>query len=188
VDSILRVGTFWRCGDGLVFQVPPLASGARLTTLRTFRNRAADRWSLRNFLPRSSLFMGGKARNRMRRDLDCMANVLMGFHWSTFSKPNPEFDLDFAPCNFWAFSTMKREWSTVYSTFSKSGWEWLPREVLRKRDRHRTSTEFRLGVIRRVHKLRKWPSYNWAGIYCQEEQQNGLKTKVNEHRNKSYLK
>jgi len=27
----------------------------------------------------------------------------------------------------------------------------LPREVLRKRDRHRTSTKFRLGVIRWVH-------------------------------------
>jgi hypothetical protein len=35
----------------------------------------------------------------------------------------------------------------------------LPREVLRKRDRHRTSTEFRLGVIRRVHELCKRPSH-----------------------------
>jgi hypothetical protein len=35
----------------------------------TFRKRAADRWSLRNFLPRSSLFMVGKAQNRMGRDL-----------------------------------------------------------------------------------------------------------------------
>jgi hypothetical protein len=35
----------------------------------------------------------------------------------------------------------------------------LPREVLRKRDRHRTSTKFRLGVIRWAHKLFKRPSY-----------------------------
>jgi len=34
----------------------------------------------------------------------------------------------------------------------------LPREVLRKRDRHRTSTKFRLGVVRRVHELFKRPS------------------------------
>jgi hypothetical protein len=34
----------------------------------------------------------------------------------------------------------------------------LPREVLRKRDRHRTSTKFRLGVIRRIHELCKLPS------------------------------
>jgi hypothetical protein len=33
-----------------------------------------------------------KPRNRMRRDLDCMADVLMGFHRSTFSKPNTEFN------------------------------------------------------------------------------------------------
>jgi hypothetical protein len=33
----------------------------------------------------------------------------------------------------------------------------LPREVLRKRDRHRTSTKFRLRVIRWVHELGKQP-------------------------------
>jgi hypothetical protein len=33
-----------------------------------------------------------KSRNRMGRDLDCMADVLMGFHWSIFSKPNTEFN------------------------------------------------------------------------------------------------
>jgi hypothetical protein len=41
--------------------------------------------------------------------LDCMEDVLMGFHRSTFSKPNTEFNSDLAPCHFWAFSTMKRE-------------------------------------------------------------------------------
>jgi hypothetical protein len=50
-----------------------------------------------------------KPRNRMGRDLDGMAVVLMGFYRSTFSKPNTEFNSDFAPCDFWAFSTMKRE-------------------------------------------------------------------------------
>jgi hypothetical protein len=30
---LLRVGTLWRCGDGLVFEVPPMASDALLTTL-----------------------------------------------------------------------------------------------------------------------------------------------------------
>jgi hypothetical protein len=29
---LLRVGTLWRCGDGLFFEVPPLASDALLTT------------------------------------------------------------------------------------------------------------------------------------------------------------
>jgi hypothetical protein len=35
----------------------------------------------------------------------------------------------------------------------------LPRDILRKRDRHRTSTKFRLGVIRWVHELCKRPTY-----------------------------
>jgi hypothetical protein len=38
-----------------------------------------------------------------------MADVLMGFHRSAFSKPNTEFNSDLAPCDFWAFPTMKRE-------------------------------------------------------------------------------
>jgi hypothetical protein len=44
----------------------------------TSRKRAADRWSLRNFLPQSSFLCLEKPRNRMRQDLDCMADVLMG--------------------------------------------------------------------------------------------------------------
>jgi hypothetical protein len=38
-----------------------------------------------------------------------MADVLMGFHQSTFSNPNTEFNSDLAPYDFWAFPTMKRE-------------------------------------------------------------------------------
>jgi hypothetical protein len=49
-----------------------------------------------------------KSRNLMGRVLDCMADVLMGIHRSTFSKPNTEFSSDLAPCYFWAFPTMKR--------------------------------------------------------------------------------
>jgi hypothetical protein len=30
---LLRVGTLWRCGDGLFFEVPPLVGDALLTTL-----------------------------------------------------------------------------------------------------------------------------------------------------------
>jgi hypothetical protein len=44
-----------------------------------------------------------------RRDLGCMVDVLMGLHRSTFSKPNTEFNSDLAPCDFWAFPTMKRK-------------------------------------------------------------------------------
>jgi hypothetical protein len=54
----------------------------------------------------------------------------MGFHWSTFSKLNTEFNSDLAPSNFWAFPTMKTEfwgkkvWSDQQSAahFQGSGW------------------------------------------------------------------
>jgi hypothetical protein len=75
----------------------------------TSRKRVADRSSLRNFLPRSSLFMVGKAQKSHEANLDCMVDVLMGFHRSTFSKPNTEFNSDLAPCDFWVFPTMKME-------------------------------------------------------------------------------
>jgi hypothetical protein len=45
----------------------------------------------------------------MGRDLDYMADVLMEFHGSTFSKTKTEFNSDLAPCDFWAFPTMTRE-------------------------------------------------------------------------------
>jgi hypothetical protein len=50
-----------------------------------------------------------KPRNHMGRGLDCMAEFLMGFHRCTFSKLNTKFNSYLAPCDFWAFSTVKRE-------------------------------------------------------------------------------
>jgi hypothetical protein len=49
-----------------------------------------------------------KHRSCMGQDLDCMADVLMGLHRPTPSKPNIEFNSDLAPCDFWNFPTMKR--------------------------------------------------------------------------------
>jgi hypothetical protein len=106
---LLRDGTSWRCGDGLFFDVPPMASDALLTTLHPL---------LENVLQTAEHFeiscLGApfswleKPRNRMERDLGCMLNVLKGFHRSTFSKSNTEFNSDLDPCYLWAFPTMKR--------------------------------------------------------------------------------
>jgi hypothetical protein len=53
--------------------------------------------------------------------------------------------------------------STVCSRFFEKGWSvvvhHLAREIIRKRDCHRTSTKFRLGVISWVHELFKRPLY-----------------------------
>jgi hypothetical protein len=82
---LLRVGTTWRCGDGLFFVVPPLASDALLTTLPpTSQKRAADRWSLRNFLPRSSFFMFRKAQKShgARSELNSAFSFEKVDHWN----------------------------------------------------------------------------------------------------------
>jgi hypothetical protein len=76
---LFRVGTLWRCGDGLFFEVPPLARDALLTTLHPLLEnvlQTVDHFQISCLgtpLPWSE-----KPRNRMGRDLDCMADVLMG--------------------------------------------------------------------------------------------------------------
>jgi hypothetical protein len=104
------VRTLWRCGDGLFFEVPPLVSDALLTTLHPFLKNAlqtVDHFKISCLGAPLSWFKNPK--NHMGQDLDCMADVLMRFHWSGFSKPNTEFNTDLAPCDFWAFKTMERE-------------------------------------------------------------------------------
>jgi hypothetical protein len=71
------------------------------------------------------------------------------------------------PLSFWSLR------QTVCSMFSRSGWRVvrmhrLTRGVLRKRDRHRTSTKFRLGVISWIHELFKLSSYKWSCYRCWE--------------------
>jgi hypothetical protein len=107
---LLRVGTLWRCGDGHFFQVPPFASDAILTTLHPLLEnvlQTVDHFEI--YCLGAPFSWLEKPRNRMGRDLDCVADVLMGFHRSTFSKPNTEFNSDLVPCDFWAFPIMKRE-------------------------------------------------------------------------------
>jgi hypothetical protein len=52
-------------------------------------------------------YYGG--RGSIQGDLHCMADVLMGFHRSTFSKLKTEFNSDLTPCDFWAFTSMEME-------------------------------------------------------------------------------
>jgi hypothetical protein len=60
---LLRVGTLWRCGDGLSFEVPPLTSDALLTTLHSLLENVLQTVCHKlQGEPRSSLFMVGKAQ------------------------------------------------------------------------------------------------------------------------------
>jgi hypothetical protein len=100
----------WRCSDGLFFEVLPLASDALLTMLHPLLENVLqiiDHFKISCL--RTPFPWLEKPTNHMGQDLDCMADVLMGFHCSTFSKLNTEFNSDLVPCNLCALPTMKRE-------------------------------------------------------------------------------
>jgi hypothetical protein len=76
------------CGDGLFFEVPPLASDTILTTLYPLLEnvlQTVDHYEI-SYL-RAPFSWLEKPRNRG-------ADVLMEFHPSTFSDPNTEFNSD----------------------------------------------------------------------------------------------
>jgi hypothetical protein len=64
------------------------------------------------------------------RVLDCMADILMGFHWSTFFQAEHRIQFRSFPMRYLGFSNHEKgdsmqeisTWSTVCSTFSRSGW------------------------------------------------------------------
>jgi hypothetical protein len=100
----------WRCGDGLFFEVPPLASDARFTTLHSLLENVLETIDHLEISCLGAPFSWSeKPRNSVGRDLDCIEDVLMGFYRSTISKPKTEFNSDLAPCDFWALSFMKQE-------------------------------------------------------------------------------
>jgi hypothetical protein len=96
----------------------------------TFRKRAADRWSLRNLLPQSSLFMVGKAQKShgARSELNSAFGLEKVDRWN----PNRTSAIQSRsrPMRFLGFSNHKKgpprqetsKWSTVCSTFLRSGW------------------------------------------------------------------
>jgi hypothetical protein len=71
-----------------------------------------------------------KPRNCTGRELNCMADVLMGFHRSTFSQLEHRIEFRSRPMRFLGFSNHEKaaprqkisKRSTVCSTFSRSGW------------------------------------------------------------------
>jgi hypothetical protein len=71
----------WRCGDGLFFKVPPLASNVLLSMLHPLLEnmlQTVDHFEISCLgAPFSWL---EKPRHHMGLDLDCTADVLMRFH------------------------------------------------------------------------------------------------------------
>jgi hypothetical protein len=107
---LLRVGTLWRCVDGLFFEVPPLVSDALLTMLHPLLEnvlQTVDHFVI-SYLGAPFSWLE-EPRNLMGRDL----NWLLYSAWEKWTGgTSPEhlpYSPDLAPCDFWAFPTMKRE-------------------------------------------------------------------------------
>jgi hypothetical protein len=95
----------------------------------TSQKRAADRWSLRSFLPRSSLFMVGNAQklHGARSELNSVFGLLKVDRWNPIrtsaiqSRSRPMRLLGYSNHEKGAPRQEISKWSTVCSTFSRSG-------------------------------------------------------------------
>jgi hypothetical protein len=107
---LLRVGTSWRCGDGLFFEVLSLESDALLTTLHPLLQnvrQTVDHFEISCLgTPFSWL---EKPRNHMGRDLNWLLCSVWKKWMGGTPLEHPSNSPDLAPCDFWAFPTMKRE-------------------------------------------------------------------------------
>jgi hypothetical protein len=152
------------CGGAVtVFsEVPRLASDALLTTLcPLLENVLQTVYHLEISCLGAPILWLKKPRNRVGRDLYWI--VCSGWKKWIGGTPleHPPCSLDVSqPMRYLGFSNHEKgaprqeisKWSTVCNTFSRSEWSVvrsasLAKEVLRKRDRHCTSTKFQLGVI-----------------------------------------
>jgi hypothetical protein len=95
-----------------------------------FRKCAADHWSLRNFLPRSSLFMVGKAQKLHGARSGLYGGCSNGVPPIHLFQVESRIKFRSHPMRFVGFFNHEKgaprqeisKWSTVYSTFWRSGW------------------------------------------------------------------
>jgi hypothetical protein len=106
----------------------------------TSRKHAVDHWSLWNFLPQSSLFMVGKAQKShgARSELNSVFNLEKVDRWEPIRTSTIQSRSHLM--RFLGFSNHEKgapkqeisKWSTVYSTYSRSGWNDVRTALLAK--------------------------------------------------------
>jgi hypothetical protein len=99
----------WRCGDGLFFEVPTLASDELLTMLHPLLEnmlQTVDHFEI--CLGSSSLFMVLKAQKShgVRSELNSVFSLEKMDQWNPIRTSTVQIS---PPCNFWAFPAIKRE-------------------------------------------------------------------------------
>jgi hypothetical protein len=108
----------------------------------TSRKCAADRWSLWDFLPQSSLFMVGKAYKSHGTRSGLYGGCSNGVPPIQFFQAEHRIQFRSRPMRFLGFSNHEKgaprqeisKWSTVCSTFSRSGWSVVRSASLAKGD------------------------------------------------------
>jgi hypothetical protein len=106
----------------------------------TSLKRAADRWPLRNLLPRSSLFMVRKACKSHRARSGLYGGCSNGILPIQFFQAEHRIQFISRPMRFLGFSNHEKgaprqeisKWWTVCSTFSRSGWSVVRSALLTK--------------------------------------------------------
>jgi hypothetical protein len=128
---LLRVGTLWRCGDGLFFEVPPLVSDALLTTIHPLlENMLQTVNHFENRCFRAPFSWLEKPRNRMGARSGLYSGCSFGVPPIHFFQPEHRIRFRYRPMRFLGSSSHgnrapKQEiskWSKVCSTFARSGW------------------------------------------------------------------
>jgi hypothetical protein len=106
---LLRVGTLWRCGEGLLFEVPSLASDVLLTTLHPLLEnvlQTVDHFEM-SCLGAPFSWLEAQKSYGTRSDLNSVSGL------EKWKGGTPLEHLlhspRLAPCDFWGLPTMKRE-------------------------------------------------------------------------------
>jgi hypothetical protein len=100
---LLQVWTLWRCGDGPFFEVPPLASDALLTTLHQLLENGVTVVLKEPVLGLRSNLSGAPALRDWKVAIGALTEI------GGTPLEHPPYGPDLAPCDSWAFPTMKRE-------------------------------------------------------------------------------
>jgi hypothetical protein len=100
---LFRVVTLWRCGVGLFFEVPPLASDELLTTLHLLLENGLTVVLKEPFSGWRSNLSGVFALRDWKVAMDALTEI------GGTPLEHPPYSPDLASCQFWTFPTMKRE-------------------------------------------------------------------------------
>jgi hypothetical protein len=126
---LIRVGTSWRCGDGLFFSIPPVTSDVLLTSSTHFSKTCCRLLITSKFLA-SDLSLVGKAQKSHGARSGLYVGCSNGVPSIQFFQAEQGIHFGSRPVRFLGFSNHEKgaprqeisKLPTVCSTFSRSGW------------------------------------------------------------------